>query len=72
MLILRNVLKVSSPSTVPVQQGSPGKLSNIPGNGQGSLISLELEPYMLEAYLGNNCLVPNLIRAMVAHARGNK
>ena len=43
----------SSPSTVPVHQGTPGNLSNFPGTDQGSLTILELEPYMLEAYLGN-------------------
>ena len=37
-----------------MQQGTPGNLSNFPGNGQGSFISLELEPYMLEAYFGKD------------------
>ena len=35
----------SSPNTVPVQQRTPGKLSNFPGYGPNSLISPELEPY---------------------------
>ena len=41
--------KSSSPSTVPVQQGTPGNMGDIPGYGQGSL------PYVCEkkAYLGN-------------------
>ena len=45
--------KSSSPSTVPVHRGSPGNFSNFPGSGPGSLTILKLEPYMLDAYLGN-------------------
>ena len=35
----------------PAQQGTPGNQSKIPGTEQYSFTSLELEPYMLEAYL---------------------
>ena len=43
----------SSPSTVPVHRATPEKMGNIPGNAQGSFsIIVELEPYMLKAYLG--------------------
>ena len=34
-----------------MQQRTPGNFRNIPGHEQGSLTSVELEPYMLEAYL---------------------
>ena len=34
-----------------MQQGTPGNFGNFPGTEQGSLTSVELEPYMLEAYL---------------------
>ena len=45
--------KSSSPSTVPVQQRTPGNLRNIPGYGQSFPTSLELEPYLLGAYSTN-------------------
>ena len=49
--------KSSSPSTVHGQQGTLGKVSNISGSGQGSLTSLELEPYTLDADPRNHCKV---------------
>ena len=54
MVILRGVLKVKFTKYCTCAAENPGELRNFPGTWTGFSIILELEPYMLEAYLRKN------------------
>ena len=54
MVILRGVLKVKFTKYCTCAAGNPGGAGELSRDRPGFFIILELEPYMLEAYLGKN------------------
>ena len=54
MVILRSVLKVKFTKYCTCAAKNPGELKEYSREWTGFFIILELEPYMLEAYLGND------------------